>query len=672
MSSKGRKPEKHDLHITHKEIKAQAQGSWKPISLRLPFLAFVLLVTSALIVVLQWLLYTSQTTGGVLFAPSINDLPLSKTFGYLYAPTIVAVVYGLLWSWIDLDIKRMEPYYQLCSPGGALAENSLVLQYPFDFVALVPFQAARRKHWSVLTAALAGVVVLWTLTPLQAGIFATEERVVTTTVPFLTSTSYQPAANQSGPSTIYAQHAYNIAWLNEKLPPYSTVDFVLDAFAPATPHTMHSDEVWNGPTKLYSVDVVCEPTTNYISNPRSSNPNTKYNSSSGCSYGLPVKTGTGNDTSKTLEAMYVGYSDQNGMADWYLEGYCPKTANHTFLVRTTLFSEAGISDQNLASTTKPGSGVLKSTSLYCEPRYYEQEVNASVAAANGSVITITPVGQKNDLPRDMFDINLFERAMSSGLDYSGPGVSYDSGRGNFPENSWPDQKTHFTNTNLDMSYLPKMVPFSFAASKRPSLEDYLDPQILAEAYQAAYRLLFVAQMARILRSDLGNTATSHNGQSTYHTQALVLIPGFTYAVEALLVLAVLFNLSIIYFSLTRTCTLRSDPTSIASNMSATADDPELLALLGSLDNNSVGDLSKALMGSKFFLSADARIELQSVPVTDASQDVNTEHPKHAKGIQSPELHWYSGVIFLAVQLASIAVFAYLFHQAKVNNGKMNS
>lgn len=668
MFSKERKT--HDVHITQEKVRSQRQYSWKPISLRLPFLTFVLLITSALVVVLQWLLFISQASGGVLFAPSINGLPLRKTFGYLYAPTITAVIYGLLWSWIDLDIKRLEPYYQLCSPGGALAENSLLLQYPFDFVALVPFQAARRKHWSVFTTALAGVIVLWTLTPLQAGIFAIEKRLVTTRIPFLTSTSYQAVIDQPGPSALYAQHAYNIAWLNEKLPPYSTVDFVLDAFAPTTSPAAHDTEVWNGTTKLYSVDVVCEPTIDYISNPWSSDPNTKYNSSSGCSYGLPVKTGTGNDTSKTLEAMYVGYSDQNGMADWYLEGYCPRAANHTFLVRMTQFSEAGVSDQSLTSTTTPNSGVLKSTSLYCEPRYYEQEVNASVAAANGSVIIITPVGQKHDLSPDMFDINLFERAMSSGLDYSGPGVSYDSGRGNIPENAWPDQKTHFTNTNLDLSYLPKMVPFSFAALKKPDLKDYLDPEVLAESYQAAYRLLFVAQMARILRSDFGDTATSHDGQSTYITQALVLVPGFTYAVEALLVLAILLNLSIMYFSLTRTCNLRSDPTSIASHMSATADDPKLLALLGSLDNSSGGEVSKALLGSRFSLSADAKMQLQSAPVTGLSQDTSMEQSTLSKGVQSPELRWYSGFVFLAVQLASIAVFAYLFYQAEANNGRL--
>ncbi|KAG9609621.1 hypothetical protein KCV01_g3674, partial [Aureobasidium melanogenum] len=667
MIHKVRKPEKDDLLISQGEVNAQKAPTWKPTSLRLPFLTFILLATCALIIVLQWLLYKSQTDGGVVFAPNINDLPLSHTFGYLYAPTIVAVTYGLLWNWIDLDIKRMEPYYQLCSTGGALAEDSLLLQYPFDFVALVPFQAARRKHWSVFTGGLAGIVVLWTLTPLQAGIFATEDRVVTNIIPFLTSTSYQPAFNQTEPSALYAQHAYNIAWLNEALPPYSTVDFVLDAFAPATSYAIDDDDVWNGVTKLYSVDVVCEPTINYIVDPDSDNPSIMYNSSNGCSYGLPVKTGTGNDTSKVLEAMYVGYSDQNGMADWYLEGYCPKKANHTFLVRTTLFTQAGIIDQNLASTTTPDKGVLRTTSLYCEPQYFVQQVNASVAAANGSVISVSPVGQKSQLPQKMFDINLFERAMSSGLDYRGPGVSYDNGRGDFPENAWPDQKTHFVNTNLDMSYLPKMVPFSFAALKEPSLEDYLDPKTLAESYQAAYRLLFVAQMARILKSDFGTTATHHDGQRTYHTQALVLVPGFTYAVEALLVLAILFNLSIIYFSLTRTCSLQHDPTSIASHMSATAGDPNLLALLANMDSKSSQELCGALEGSKFSMSADAKLKLQSEYSTDVSANSGKAYTTNSKGVQSTELHWYSGIIFLSVQLTCIAVFAYLFHRAEVNN-----
>ncbi|THY32142.1 hypothetical protein D6D00_01758 [Aureobasidium pullulans] len=156
--------------------KDAAVHNWKPISLRLPFLQFMLLATISTIIILQSLLYKSQTQGGILFAPSIDELPLSAAFSYLYAPTIIAVIYGFLWSWIDHDTKRMEPYFQLCSPGGASAEEILLLQYPLDFIAFVPFRAARRKHWSVFSAASASIIVSWTLVPLQAAIFATENQ----------------------------------------------------------------------------------------------------------------------------------------------------------------------------------------------------------------------------------------------------------------------------------------------------------------------------------------------------------------------------------------------------------------------------------------------------------------------------------------------------------------
>lgn len=125
--------------------KDAAVHNWKPISLRLPFLQFMLLATISTIIILQSLLYESQTQGGILFAPSIDELPLSVAFGYRYAPTIIAVIYGFLWSLIDHDTKRIEPYFQLCSPGGASAEEILLLQYPLDFIASRTFSGRQKE-----------------------------------------------------------------------------------------------------------------------------------------------------------------------------------------------------------------------------------------------------------------------------------------------------------------------------------------------------------------------------------------------------------------------------------------------------------------------------------------------------------------------------------------------
>ena len=58
---------------------------------------------------------------------------------------MVAVLYGIGWATVDLDVKRLEPYFQLSKPGGASASDSMLLHYPFDFLPLVPVTAAKRK-----------------------------------------------------------------------------------------------------------------------------------------------------------------------------------------------------------------------------------------------------------------------------------------------------------------------------------------------------------------------------------------------------------------------------------------------------------------------------------------------------------------------------------------------
>ena len=122
-----------------------ASKTWKPLALRAPVLIITIAICWSLIAVLQILLTRSQRDSGVIFAPKINDLPLNQTFLYLYFPTIVAVLFSIYWTWIDLETKRMEPYYQLSKENGALGKDSLLLHYPFDFLPLVPLKACRDR-----------------------------------------------------------------------------------------------------------------------------------------------------------------------------------------------------------------------------------------------------------------------------------------------------------------------------------------------------------------------------------------------------------------------------------------------------------------------------------------------------------------------------------------------
>ena len=112
-------------------------------TLRPPLLLSIAALTACFVIVLEYLSQLSHRNGGLVFA--INSLSTTATLSHLYLPTVIAVFYSILWSWIDLDTKRLEPYFQMSKEGGVLAKDSLFLHYPVDFVAFVPYRAFRRK-----------------------------------------------------------------------------------------------------------------------------------------------------------------------------------------------------------------------------------------------------------------------------------------------------------------------------------------------------------------------------------------------------------------------------------------------------------------------------------------------------------------------------------------------
>ncbi len=118
---------------------------WRSVTLQARFLTSVILIAGSLICVVHILLVRSQRDGGIIFSSDVNGLPLSQSFGYLYLPTLIAVLYSLMWGWVDLDVKRLEPYFQLSQENGASAADSLLLFYPFDFIATVPMKAVRSR-----------------------------------------------------------------------------------------------------------------------------------------------------------------------------------------------------------------------------------------------------------------------------------------------------------------------------------------------------------------------------------------------------------------------------------------------------------------------------------------------------------------------------------------------
>jgi Protein of unknown function (DUF3433) len=95
---------------------------------------------------LEYLQRISDLKHGIIFASSRETIPDASEFLYLYLPTLIAVLYSTWWSWVDLDVKRLEPWYQSISTRKAKARCSLLLQYPIEFIAWIPFRAAKRRY----------------------------------------------------------------------------------------------------------------------------------------------------------------------------------------------------------------------------------------------------------------------------------------------------------------------------------------------------------------------------------------------------------------------------------------------------------------------------------------------------------------------------------------------
>jgi hypothetical protein len=108
-------------------------------------LIIFLLISLALAATVDILRRRAQHYGGLALSTSADNFSGVANASYLFLPSIVAIIYGLAFGWIDLDAKRMQPWIALSRRGGAMVEDSLLLDYPFEFTVAVPFKAARRR-----------------------------------------------------------------------------------------------------------------------------------------------------------------------------------------------------------------------------------------------------------------------------------------------------------------------------------------------------------------------------------------------------------------------------------------------------------------------------------------------------------------------------------------------
>ena len=135
---------KHEANLAIDLIDQNRNKPWRPFTLRAPTIIASLIITVALIALIEYINKISIEKKALFFAEKAEDFPMGVVFCYRYLPQMIVVALGVGWAAVDLDVKRLEPYFQLSKPEGATASNSIFLHYPFDFIGFVPINAARK------------------------------------------------------------------------------------------------------------------------------------------------------------------------------------------------------------------------------------------------------------------------------------------------------------------------------------------------------------------------------------------------------------------------------------------------------------------------------------------------------------------------------------------------
>ncbi|KAK7749491.1 hypothetical protein SLS53_000066 [Cytospora paraplurivora] len=165
--------------------------------MRAPVLCAVIVISLVLGGVIEFLAQKSQKQGGLALSLSEDEIPQSVNIAYLYMPTTIAVLYSLIWTWIDLDVRRMQPWFELSRSNGAKGDQSLLLDYPFEFLALVPVTAWKHRHWPVFIVGIVSMLVFWTITPLQGAIFGKQAVDLTQSVAMSITSGLMPVEEQA-------------------------------------------------------------------------------------------------------------------------------------------------------------------------------------------------------------------------------------------------------------------------------------------------------------------------------------------------------------------------------------------------------------------------------------------------------------------------------------------
>ncbi|KAG9250888.1 uncharacterized protein F5Z01DRAFT_335474 [Emericellopsis atlantica] len=619
--------------------------NWKPLSMTTPILSAIIITTLLMIVGIELLAQKSAQQGGLALSPSLDEIPQWARISSEYVPQVLAVAYSLVWSWVDLDVKRMQPWFEMSKPEGALARDSLLLDYPFTFVAFVPFVAIQRKHWMVFLSGTAMVLIFWAITPLQSAQLGTGAVKLTEPRGLATRSRLLPVDEQTDMLDSKILHAgYAIAWLEQQYPPFTTpteafLPFYATENAPTQPGAN-----WTAETTRLTTELDCWPAELVLDPNFAADQDRTYNflNGQGCNTTVTIPK------AENISMFYMGYHNSPYSNFWLENKACPLDPN----VEQQFLATWAHASPSLGNDSVWDYNV---TALFCQSSYYQQQVQLTVDATTlkPHENSVSPTGPKEALADSDFNNTAFKFLLANGM-------PQEMKERDYPDTFVVDQHTKLKSRGL-WTPVSNMVGYALSAEDRPS-EEYSNPETLAQAYLSAHQSLFSVAASHMF--------TNHTRQDddsadvTFTMYGIVVNRSISAALEALLLVIALFTAFILWLSRGAYSNLHANPSSISRVAEVLRDSPQMVDLLCSVDNGDEEALKIVLGESRFRLLWSDDSSTPFIQVREA--ELSSPKPSSAiapKGYYSPvkpaALRLASGIAFIIAILAMMVGLGYL-------------
>ena len=463
------------------------------------------------------------------------------------------------------------------------------------------------------------VLVLWTITPLQGGIFTT--RTVSRELPAtaFTSNTLLPLPEQVEKLSVsFLNDAYGVTWLQQVLPAFTTREYAVSPLIAQSGVSKGTNNTWSYHTKLYGTDLPCHAASVTKNHTQSC---LNFDDGEGCvAQGIvPAQDACPLNSafSECFTALYVPFWNDSSTAAAFKDvslsnARCSQKSSHEFLAiwkKTSL--ESKFNDSSAF------------TARFCSATYYSKQANATVSAPDGAVLI---------------------------------------------------------NTGILMP-TTNMVCFAYGASALPP-QQYLNPRELDNAFQSAHRLLFALAVRMIMQTP-STASPPSPAIEHFFNGAVCLVPTLTFLVQGLLVAVVLLTLWFVVAYAKRSLPLQSDPSSIAFLSAFASRHPRLLSCLKPYDDASDELLKEQLDGRRLKLTQGmfdtVTYEIEVVGIDEKETTARFDSESISASLSTAlkhdpwpfELTWSVGTIFVTALTGALVSIIILHENILKENGKLS-